>query len=68
MSPFELRELVDSTIFDYSRTHGEKYIRDHIQHIYLGTDFYLYLRQFLQINRFWIYGFVNQRTRSKTIK
>ena len=39
MSPFELRELVDSTIFDYSRTHGEKYIRDHIQHIYLGTDF-----------------------------
>jgi len=39
MSPYELRELVDSTIFDYSKIHGEKYIRDHIQHIYLGKFF-----------------------------
>lgn len=41
MSPYELRELVDSTIFDYSKIHGEKYIRDHIQHIYLGKNLYL---------------------------
>lgn len=39
MTPFELRELVDSTMFDYSKIHGEKYIRDHIQHIYLGILF-----------------------------
>jgi hypothetical protein len=39
MDQFQLRELVDSTIFDYSKWHGEKYIRDGIQHIYLGNSF-----------------------------
>jgi hypothetical protein len=37
INPYQLRELVDSTIFDYSKIHGEKYIRDQLQYIYLGT-------------------------------
>jgi hypothetical protein len=71
--------LVDSTIFDYSKIHGEKYIRDHIQHIYLGT--FLFLSKAIHSNKLvlvlWLWklksqvrpaGFKHQRHQKYQIK
>jgi hypothetical protein len=39
LNPYQRRELVDSTIFQYGKVHGEKFIKDNSGHFYIGNCF-----------------------------